>query len=56
MYNYAQPVVATVVSVVLGLSVFGAKSALAVVLIFTGVWFVTQSKSRAQIEQQSDNK
>lgn len=53
MYNYVQPVVASAVSVALGLSIFGVKNALAIVLIFTGVWFVTQSKSRAQIEQQN---
>lgn len=52
MYNYVQPVVASAVSVMLGLSMFGATSALAVVLIFTGVWFVTHSKSRADMERE----
>ena len=52
MYNYAQPVVATVVSVAMGLSVFGVKSGMAVLLIFAGVYFVTQSKSRAQLDSE----
>ena len=56
MYNYTQPVVATIVSVALGLSRFGWKSAVAVGLIFTGVWFVTQSKSRAQMEQERSSR
>lgn len=50
MYNYAQPVVATIVSVALGLSVFSFSIGVAVLLIFSGVYFVTQSKSRAQLD------
>ncbi len=50
MYNYAQPVVATIVSVTLGLSVFSFSIGVAVLLIFSGVYFVTQSKSRAQLD------
>ena len=52
MYNYVQPVVATIVSVAIGLSVFGTKSAVAILLIFVGVYFVTQSKSRSQLERE----
>ena len=50
MYNYAQPVVATFVSVTLGLSIFEFSSGMAIFLIFSGVYFVTQSKSRAQLD------
>lgn len=50
MYNYAQPVVATIVSVSLGLSAFSLSIGVAVLLIFSGVYFVTQSKSRAQLD------
>lgn len=50
MYNYAQPVVATIVSVALGLSAFSLSIGVAVLLIFSGVYFVTQSKSRAQLD------
>lgn len=46
MYNYVQPIVAVIVSVVLGLAVFTLTHALAVALIFSGVALVTLSKSR----------
>lgn len=52
MYNYVQPIVATVVSVIVGMSVFGWVKGLAVVLVFAGVYLVTQSKSRAQMLQE----
>jgi drug/metabolite transporter (DMT)-like permease len=46
MYNYVQPVVACVVSVITGLGVFGWGQSIAVVLVFSGVYLVTKSKSR----------
>ena len=46
MYNYMQPLVAVVVSVTLGLAVFTLTHALAVALIFSGVWLVAISRSR----------
>lgn len=49
MYNYVQPIVASVVSVVVGMSVFGWTKGIAVILVFAGVYLVTQSKSRAQM-------
>lgn len=49
MYNYVQPIVGTAVSVFLGMGIFGWEKALAAVLIFIGVYVVTQSKSRAQM-------
>ncbi len=52
MYNYVQPIVATAVSVALGLGTFGLGQGLAVLLVFTGVWLVTQSKSRRQLRQE----
>ena len=52
MYNYVQPVVGSSVSVIVGMSSFGWVKALAAVCIFTGVYVVTQSKSRAQLEAQ----
>ncbi len=53
IYNYLQPVVSVVVSVVAGLGVFSPGHAVAVVLVFSGVWLVTKSKSRADIERQA---
>jgi drug/metabolite transporter (DMT)-like permease len=50
MYNYMQPVVASIVAIALGLDSFGYQQALAGLLVFAGVYIVTQSKSRAQLE------
>lgn len=49
MYNYIQPIVGTTVSVILGMGTFGVAKGLAVVLVFLGVYVVTQSKSREQM-------
>lgn len=46
MYNYVQPIVATSVGIWLGLDVFTILKGIAVVLIFSGVWLVTVSRSR----------
>ncbi len=50
MYNYMQPIVATSVAVALGMGVFNWQKAVAILLVFTGVYIVTQSKSRSQLE------
>lgn len=50
MYNYVQPIVACIVSVATGLGVFGWSQGAAVLLVFAGVWLVTQSKSRADLK------
>ncbi|HBX44312.1 DMT family transporter [Limibacterium fermenti] len=52
MYNYVQPIVGTVVSVWLGVGSFGWMKAFASVLIFIGVYIVTQSKSREQYRKE----
>ena len=44
-----QPVVGSSVAVVMGLATFGWVKGLAALLIFSGVYLVTQSKSRAQV-------
>lgn len=44
MYNYVQPIVACLISVAAGLAVFGLPQAAAVLMIFTGVWLVTQKR------------
>jgi len=49
MYNYMQPVVASLVAIVWGIDKFGYQQALAGLLVFAGVYIVTQSKSRAQL-------
>ena len=51
MYNYIQPLVACIVAVCWGLDRFNLTKALSVVLIFGGVWLVTASRSRANLER-----
>lgn len=51
MYNYVQPIVAALVSILLGLAVLTVTHAVAAALIFTGVAMVTFSKSRRDLEQ-----
>jgi drug/metabolite transporter (DMT)-like permease len=47
MYNYVQPIVACVVSVIAGLAVFGWLQGAAILLVFAGVFLVTVSKGTA---------
>ena len=56
MYNYVQPVITSLVSVAIGLGTFGWSNGLAAVLVFLGVYIVTQSKSRAQMEAEKLSK
>lgn len=51
IYNYVQPIVSVVVSVLTGMGVFRWSHGLAVILVFSGVWLVTKSKSRADLEK-----
>ncbi|MDR2466931.1 MAG: DMT family transporter [Prevotellaceae bacterium] len=50
MYNYIQPLMSSLLAVILGIDTFGPVKAFATLLIFVGVYFVIQSKSRAQME------
>lgn len=50
MYNYLQPIVASILAVAWGMDSFNALKIVAVILVFSGVFFVTQSKSRTQLE------
>lgn len=51
-YNYMQPLVAALVALAAGTERFGWQKAGAGVLVFLGVWIVTKSKSRAQLDAQ----
>ncbi|MCD7971789.1 MAG: DMT family transporter [Candidatus Azobacteroides sp.] len=53
MYNYLQPIVAGIVAVYLGMDTFGVVKGLAVVLVFLGVYVVTQSKSKARMDAEA---
>ena len=50
MYNNLQPLVASIISVAIGIASFGWIKGLAAALIFAGVYITTTSKSRAQLE------
>jgi len=52
VYNYVQPIVAVVASLLMGVGVLKPSHALAVVLVFSGVWLVTKSKSRKDLERE----
>lgn len=52
MYNYIQPLVACIVAILWGMDSFGISKAFAIVLIFTGVFLVTISRSRAEMNGQ----
>lgn len=52
IYNYVQPAVAVTVSLLTGIGVFKWSQGLAVILVFVGVWLVTKSKSRRDMEKE----
>lgn len=52
MYNYLQPIIAGIVAIILGQNTLTWDQPVATILIFTGVYLVTLSKSRADIEQE----
>ena len=51
VYNYVQPIVSVAVSLLMGIGVLKPAHALAVVLVFSGVWLVTKSKSRRDMNR-----
>ncbi len=53
IYNYVQPAVAVSVSLLTGIGVFKWSQGLAVILVFVGVWLVTKSKSKRDMEIES---
>lgn len=52
MYNNVQPLVATIVAISLGMDKFTIEKLIAGILIFGGVFLVTNSKSKADLEVQ----
>ena len=51
VYNYVQPIVSVGASLLMGIGVLKPTHALAVILVFSGVWLVTKSKSRRDMEE-----
>ena len=50
MYNYVQPVVACIVAICWGMDTFNWVKGISILLIFGGVYMVTRSRSRAELE------
>lgn len=51
MYYYVDPIVACLVSVLVGLGVFGWRQTIAIILVFIGVYLVTKNKGRSSKEK-----
>lgn len=49
MYNYVQPVVATAAAIAVGMDTFSIYKLVAALLIFAGVFVVTQSRAKADV-------
>lgn len=54
MYNYIQPLVACIVAILWGMDSFGISKAIAIMLIFSGVFLVTISRSKADMDKQDE--
>ncbi|HEY3389769.1 MAG TPA: DMT family transporter [Prolixibacteraceae bacterium] len=52
MYNYLQPLVASFIAIMWGQDIFSWTKPLSALLIFSGVYFVTTSKSREDVERE----
>lgn len=52
MYNYLQPLVASFIAIMMGQDTFSWTEPISALLIFTGVYFVTTSKSREDLERE----
>lgn len=52
MYNYMQPIVASIAAILMGLDRFDWEKGIAITLVFLGVYIVTQSKSKADLEKE----
>lgn len=51
MYNYLQPIVASLATVIIGMDTFGINKVISTLLVFIGVYLVTQSKSKADMDK-----
>ena len=51
MYNYVQPIVSCIVAICWGIDTFNLTKAIAILFIFGGVYLVTSSRTRQEVEQ-----
>ena len=54
VYNYVQPIVSVGASLLMGVGILKPTHALAVILVFSGVWLVIKSKSKRDLEAQTE--
>ena len=54
VYNYVQPIVSVAASLLMGIGILKPTHAVAVILVFSGVWLVTKSKSRKDMEREKE--
>lgn len=52
IYNYVQPIVSVIISVIIGVGTLQPAHLAAIALVFSGVWLVTKSKSKADMERE----
>ncbi|MDF9828929.1 DMT family transporter [Parabacteroides sp. PF5-6] len=52
MYNYVQPIVASLIAILIGQDTLNFPVVVSAVFVFVGVYLVTQSKSRADVERE----
>lgn len=50
MYNYVQPIIASVIAIAIGQDTFSMQKLLSAVLVFVGVYLVSESKKREDIK------
>ena len=51
MYNNIQPIVASIIAIIIGQDVFSWDKPIAACLVFAGVYLVTQSKSKEEMDK-----
>lgn len=51
MYNYVQPIISCIVAICWGIDTFNLTKAIAILFIFGGVYLVTSSRTRQEVEQ-----
>lgn len=47
MYSYIQPIIATVISIIIGMDILTWQKILAATMVFAGVFIVSRSRSKA---------
>lgn len=47
MYSYIQPIIATVISIIIGMDILTWQKILAAAMVFAGVFIVSRSRSKA---------